>query len=116
MNHHRLDCYKLLLDVAKRMPGLVVRLPKGTAYLEDQLKRALSSAILNLTEGNGRRSLKERRRFFDISLGSISEVASIIDIMTAYHYLSETESEDLKSQLRHSFAMIIKLKSYHPKF
>ncbi|MFH1727498.1 MAG: four helix bundle protein [Pseudomonadota bacterium] len=40
----------------------------------DQLKRAAVSSVSNLAEGNGKTSLKDRKRFFEISLGSIAEV------------------------------------------
>ncbi len=116
MNHQRLKCYRLLIVFAKQMPELIGSLPRGNAYIEDQLKRALSSAILNLSEGNGRRSKKERNRFFDISLGSIAEVASIIDILCAYGYISANQSEDMKSTLRQSYAMIINLKKCNLSF
>jgi len=114
MNHQRLNCYGLLLSVAKRMPELIGSLPRGNYYLEDQLKRAFSSTLLNLAEGNGRRSQRDRNRFFDISLGSIAEVASIIDILSAYGYISAGHQEELKTLLRRAYAMIINLKKFNP--
>jgi four helix bundle protein len=99
-----------LLDVARKLPTLVKMLPKGTYYLEDQLHRALSSAILNLSEGNGRRSIKERNRFFDISLASIAETASVLDIICAYGYIPHELNEDIKSELRLSYCMIMRLR------
>jgi four helix bundle protein len=99
-----------LLDVAKKLPTLALSLSRGEGYILDQLKRALSSAILNLSEGNGRTSQKERNRFFDISLASISESASAIDIIHAYGYVSRDYAEGLKSQLRLAYAMIRKLR------
>jgi four helix bundle protein len=110
MNHQRLHCYGLLLSVAKKMPKLIASLPRGNYYLEDQLKRALSSALLNLAEGNGRRSRKDRNRFFDIALGSIAESASVLDIVEAYGYISASKQDELKTLLRRSYAMIINLK------
>jgi len=116
MNHQRLNCYGLLLSVAKRMPELIGSLPRGNYYLEDQLKRALSSTLLNLAEGNGRKSQKDRNRFFDIFLGSIAEVASIIDILSAYGYISAKYQEELKTLLRRAYAMIINMKKFNPIF
>ena len=110
MNHQRLKCYRQLISVAKKMPTLTKMLPRGTAYIEDQLKRALSSAILNLAEGNGRTSKKERCRFFDISIASIAETASAIDIISAYGYIPAELEIELKSALRSSYAMIMNLK------
>jgi len=110
MNHQKLKCYCVLLGVARKLPALLKILPKGNYYLEDQLKRALSSAILNLAEGNGRRSIKERNRFFDISLASIAETASAIDIICAYGYITAMFNEEIKSELRMSYAMLMKMR------
>ena len=52
--------------------------------------------------------------FFDISLGSIAEVASIIDILSAYGYISASYQEELKTLLRRAYAMIINLKKFNP--
>ena len=110
MNHQKLKCYGLLLEVAKRMPSLIGGLPRGHSYLVDQLNRALSSAVLNLSEGNGRRSRRERARFFDISLASIAESSSCIDILEAYRLIPIPTGNELRSQLQIAYAMIIKLR------
>ena len=110
MNHNKLKCYGLLLDAARIVPSILNRLPRGNAYIEDQLKRALSSAILNLSEGNGRRSIKERNRFFDISLASISETSSAIDIISAYGYISASVEMNVKNLLTRAYSMVIKLR------
>jgi len=109
MNHHRLKCYCILLDVAKKLPTLVQSLPRGEAYLIDQLKRALSSAILNLSEGNGRIYYKERRRFFNISTASIAECMSCLDILLSYNLISDSLYSEICSDLKMSYAMIRKL-------
>lgn len=109
MNHHRLKAYCKLLDVAKRVPTLVRELPRGEGYLVDQFKRALSSAILNLSEGNGRIFIKERRRFFNISTASIAECLSCMDIFLSYNCISDSLHSDFCSDLKISYAMIRKL-------
>ncbi len=110
MNHQKLKCYCVLLGVARKLPALIEKLPKGNYFLEDQLKRALGSGILNLSEGNSRRSIKERNRFFDISLASIAETASALDIIHAYGYITSALNEEIKVELRISYAMIMKLR------
>jgi len=112
MNHQKLRCYRRLLMVAKTIPTLTKMLPRGTYHLRDQLERALASAILNLCEGNARRSPKERMRFFDISLASIAEVSSAIDIMRAFGHISANDESEIQSNLNVSYAMIINLRKY----
>ncbi len=110
MNHGRLHCYQTLVDVAKAMPNLISALPRGEGYLIDQLKRALASAILNLSEGNSRYSQRERNRFFDISLGSIAESSSAIDIIYAYGYISVAHAQIIHEKLERAYAMVRNLK------
>ena len=108
--NQRLDCYWILVDVAKAMPSLLSHIPRGEGYLIDQIKRALASSILNLAEGNSRYSTKERNRFFDFSLGSIKEVMAVIDIILAYRYTSLESVQNLLDKLSKSYNMIRKLK------
>jgi len=108
--NQRLDCYRLLVDVAKAMPCLIKQIPRGEGYLIDHLKRALSSSILNLAEGNGRYSTKERNRFFNYSLGSIKEVMASIELLSVWDHVNHELSQALLSDLRHAYSMIRKLK------
>lgn len=106
MNHEKLIYYQVLMEVAKTLEHEFQRWPKGYGYLVDQGKRAISWAVLNLCEGNGKRSFKERRRFFQISLGSIAEVAGLVDLSVLFSLISRETQEFLKSKLRASYAMI----------
>lgn len=45
--------------------------------MKDQLLRASSSIALNLSEGNARRTLKDKRKFFNIAYASAKEVQTI---------------------------------------
>ncbi len=109
LNHERLKVYEFTLEVAKKVPDMLTGFPLGSAYLADQLKRAVSSILLNLAEGNGRRSLKERRRFFDIAIGSATESAAILDIVYAYEYISQEMHLELKDKLEQIVRILYKL-------
>jgi four helix bundle protein len=98
------------MEVAKTVPTLASMLPRGEGNLMDQFKRALTSAILNFSEGNGRTSAKERNRFFDISLGSISETIACLDIFEAFKEIPEKLSIELSSHLKIAYVMIRNLK------
>jgi four helix bundle protein len=49
-------------------------------YLKDQLLRASSSVALNLAEGSGKPSKRDRVRFYAITLGSLREVQACADL------------------------------------
>ena len=48
-------------------------------YVRDQLERASFSVCLNLAEGSGKATEKDRRRFYHIALGSLREVYAVLD-------------------------------------
>ena len=54
-----------------------LKLPR---YLKDQLNRASLSVCLNLSEGSGKSSQKERRRFYEIALASHREAQTILEL------------------------------------
>jgi len=57
-----------------------VRTQKLPRPLQDQLLRAASSIALNLAEGNAKSSPKDKRRFFEIALGSLRECQTILQL------------------------------------
>lgn len=50
-------------------------------YLSSQVKRSMISVPSNITEGCGRNSEKELRRFLNISLGSLCELETQVLIV-----------------------------------
>jgi len=98
------------MSMTKAMPDLIARWPRGYYYLSDQLKRALSSIVLNIAEGNARRSSLERKRFFDISMASSSEVSSIIEIATAYNLIDQSRSIYYQDLLLQIYKILYKLR------
>ncbi|MFA4873937.1 MAG: four helix bundle protein [bacterium] len=79
---------------------------RGLGYLMDQQRRAMASVVLNLAEGNARRSQTERRRFFEISRASVAEVAACVDLMCAFGLIRQDRNISLKSRLSEVSRMI----------
>jgi len=107
MNHEKLECYRQLVSIAEEVARRVTRWPKGHGDLVDQLRRATVSAVLNLSEGNGKSRFKrERRWFFRISLGSIAEVAAALDLAHAFGLIESADLASLKSRLRLAYVQV----------
>lgn len=49
-------------------------------HLKDQLLRASSSIVLNLAEGSGKTTPKDKKKFYNISLGSLRECQAILEL------------------------------------
>lgn len=105
-NHEKLNCYQMALDLTKGVPDLVRRWP---CDLSDQLKRAASSIVLNIAEGNAKVYPKDRRKFFVIALGSLNECSAIMDVAVAYQLIEKELCDDIKSQLLSILKMLYKL-------
>lgn len=52
-----------------------------SGHLRDQLFRAVSSIPLNLSEGNAKQSVKEKKRFYQIAYGSLKESQTILRLL-----------------------------------
>ena len=54
---------------------------KVNAVMRDQLDRASLSIVLNLAEGSAKATIKDRRKFFVIAMGSLRESQAILDLI-----------------------------------
>ena len=80
------------IDFVESIYHLVKCLPKEETYaLSDQLRRAVVSVPSNIAEGFDRESTKEYIRFLYISLGSASEIETLIIIGDRIGYFSNIE-------------------------
>lgn len=98
-DHEKLLAYQFALEFASWIGQILERLPAKISA-RDQLDRASTSAVLNIAEGNGKSSLKDRKRFFEIFLGSAFECASCLDVLLVRHMISYEEMIKGKSILK----------------
>ena len=81
-HHEKLTVYKRALEFATWSQELTESVTKKTSTRE-HLERAGDSIALNIAEGNGKLSQKDRARFFQIAHGSALESAACLDLLVA---------------------------------
>ena len=81
-HHEKLTVYRRSLQFASWSQVLIDSLTKKSST-RDQLERAGDSIALNIAEGNGKFSQKDRARFFQIAHGSALESAACLDLFVA---------------------------------
>ncbi len=64
-------------------------------YVNDQLKRATFSIMLNIAEGSSRFSNKDRKNFLVISRGSAFECVAILDFLIENHMIVKATYDEL---------------------
>ncbi len=67
--------YQLAKNLVIQSKYLKLRNP-----LKDQLERAVLSIFLNIAEGTGK-SGKDRKRFYEIAMGSLRETKACLDLV-----------------------------------
>lgn len=75
-------------------------------HIENQLKRASLSIMLNIAEGTGRFTKRDKRQFYVISRGSVFECASILDFIRSAGNLNNDVYSKLYSQLEELSKML----------
>lgn len=84
--------YKELRTFTKDIYVLASQLPKHEQFgLASQLRRAITSALLNIAEGSMKKSDAELNRFILISVGSVSEIVAILDVMLDQNYITSSQ-------------------------
>ena len=108
-DHDRLDVYRVSIEYVANAFETSRLLSGLHRHARDQWLRAAQSIPLNIAEGNGKRSLKDRARFLDIARGSALECAAIQDVLVVSGGLNRETSFDLKSKLVRIVAMLTKM-------
>jgi four helix bundle protein len=107
-DHEKLEVYREAIAFIVWVSSLL----EGTVRIgevKDQLDRASTSIPLNIAEGNGKYSPKDRCRFFDIAHGSALECAAGLDILVAKAKLTPDEIRPGKERLQKIVRMLVGL-------
>ena len=80
LNHKSLKIYEAIRELAKEVYAVSMKLPAEEKFnMVQQMRRAALSVKLNLAEGSSRKSLNERRRFYEVARGSVVEIDAVLE-------------------------------------
>jgi len=94
-----LEVYQKAVAFAIEISTITDTFPKGSYYLTDQINRAAISISLNLAEGNGRFTQKDRNNFFYIARGSAFECVPILKILNAKKLINDEQFVTLMNEI-----------------
>ena len=107
LNHQKLDVYGALLLFLKECYQLTKYLPAEEKFgLITQIRRAALSVHLNIAEGSSRRSIVERKRYYEIARGSVIEIDAALDIADHLKYLEKLELIKLSESMVKCFRIL----------
>ena len=74
-----------------------------------QIRRTALSVHLNVAEGCSRKSVAERKRFYEIARGSVIEIDTALDIAVDLGYITKEKLTELGVLMVRSFQLISKM-------
>ena len=87
-------------ELVKHVYGLLKKFPVEEKFaLCSQIRRAVTSIPINIAEGFGRFSSKEKTRFIEISFGSLTETSCELEISYELGYITKEEYEEVEKQI-----------------
>lgn len=107
-DHEKLRVYQDALRFVAFADPILQTIPAKLAA-RDQLDRASTSIVLNIAEGNGKRSRPDRCRYLDIARGSALECAACLDVLVVKSQLAASSAAEGKEVLVGVVSMLVGL-------
>lgn len=110
LKHKFLDVYQAIRNLVTEVYKISLRLPNEEKFnMVPQIRRAALSVKLNMAEGSTRKSILERKRFYEISRGSVVEIDAALETVVDLHYLDIKELKDAGILINKCFAILSKM-------
>jgi four helix bundle protein len=110
LSHTKLDVFAVSREFVLCCYEATDSFPSKEKFgLIQQIRRAALSAHLNVTEGCSRKSLAERKRFYEGARGSVIEVDAALDIALNLGYTSGEKMTNVGVLLIRTFQLISKM-------
>jgi len=105
--HTRLDIFHASKEFVLECYRVTKSFPLEEKFrITSQIRRAALSTHLNIAEGCSRQSFLERKRFFEISRGSVIEVDTALDVAVDLNYCTATDIQLLGEKLIKTFKIL----------
>lgn len=110
LSHKKLDVFSVSKSLVLKCYNETKAFPPDEKFgIISQIRRAALSVHLNITEGCSRKSLQERKRFYEIARGSLVEVDAALDIAIQLNYTSSEQLVETGNLIVRTFQLISKM-------
>jgi four helix bundle protein len=92
---HTLVAYQVALQVVQQLEPIVGRIKQHDRNLADQLRRAATSVVCNIAEGQ-RREGGNKQRAYEIASGEANEVLGCLDLAAAWGWPQDDQAARYK--------------------
>jgi four helix bundle protein len=109
LDHEKLTVYQVAIEFVILADEVIEHLPRGRAYLSDQLQRAALSIPLNIAEGAGEYAIDEKARFYRMAKRSATECAGVLDVCQRLQLVEEKRYIKGRELLISIVSMLVKM-------
>lgn len=111
--HKKLEAWAQSIQLTKMIYIMCRNLPSDEKFgLISQLKRASVSVSLNIAEGAARQSDKEYHHFLSIASGSLSEIDTLIEVVSELELIAISVRDEIFIQIDKVSALLAGLQKY----
>lgn len=108
--HTKLDVFRVSREFVLLCYKETKSFPSEEKFaMVQQIRRAALSVHLNVAEGCSRKSVAERKRFYEIARGSVIEIDTALDIAVDLGYITKEKLTELGVLMVRSFQLISKM-------
>jgi four helix bundle protein len=109
LDHEKLTVYQVSIEFVVLADEIIEHLPRGRAYLSDQLQRAALLIPLNIAEGAGEYAIDEKARFYRMAKRSATECAGVLDVCLRLRLIEENRYVKGRELLINIVSMLVKM-------
>jgi len=110
LNHQKLDVFATAKSFALECYRFTRLLPTEERFnMIQQIRRAALSVYLNIAEGASRKSVAERKRYYEVARCSIIEIDAALDVSNELKYCNKENLQLLGSLMQRTFSMLSKM-------
>ena len=108
----KLNVYQKSLELSIRVCKICSKFPIKYSRIQDQLIGAIISVPLNIAEGNGRKTAKDKVHFYKFARSSAFECVPLLDICESLDLISQIDKNDIRCSISEISRMISGLINY----
>ena len=107
-NYRELKIWQRSMDFVVKVYEISANFPKEEKYgLTSQLRNCAVSIPSNISEGAGRATNKQFKFFLEISMGSINEAQTQIELASRFGYIAKDVFDEMINEALQIYKMIL---------
>jgi len=107
LKHRSLEVWKLSRSMVKDVYLISMRFPESEQYcLTQHIRRTAISIISNISEGAGRKTFNDRKRFYIIARASLTELDAQLQIALDLNYFKPDDAKEIEIKMRSIFKLL----------